>query len=194
MMKITKFLMVLLACFFMSCLGKRKAEEKKAEDKLVQQLVKKPTKKDDINNERFVLILNVLAKKDDSFQLFYTEDYMLSFNEKQRLTTRFKGSDNYQNIVFTLPKNVFPDRYRLDVGSNKEQKEIKIESLLFRYRDKEIFIPTELISKLLVPNKFIEYNQVEDTYNLLTLNIEENITYDPYFTCSPELVRLLLEL
>lgn len=186
--------MVLLACFFMSCHGKRKAEEKKAENKLTEQLVRKLTNKSDENNGQFVVIVSVLAKKDDSFQLFYTEDYMLSFNEKQRLTTRFNGSNNYQSIVFTLPKKVFPDRYRLDVGSNREQKEIKIESLLFRHGDKEIFIPSPLISKLLVPNKFIEYNQVENTYNLLTQNEGQSTIYDPYFTCSPELVRLLLEL
>ncbi|WP_345275414.1 hypothetical protein [Litoribaculum gwangyangense] len=175
-------------------MGKRKTEEKIVEDKLAKQLVREITNRNNINFEHVTVILSFLAKKDDSFQLFYSEDYMLSFNEKDMITTGFKGSNNYQSIVFKLPKNVFPDRYRLDVGSNIEQKWIKIESLQFRYGNNEIFIPQQLISKLLVPNTFIEYNEFENVYNLLTLNVEKNDIYDPYFTCSPELVRLLLEL
>lgn len=186
-------LTILLISFLISCIGRNKSEEKKAEDKLSESLVRKVINKKDIKNN-FSVILNVLAKNNDNFQLFYTEDYMLSFNEEQSITAGFLGAENYQNIIFQLPENVFPDRYRIDVGSNKEQKSIKIKSLIFRYGDKEIFIPSDLLSKMMVPNKNIEYNSFDNTYNLIALNIDGTVLYDPYFTCSPELVRLLLEL
>ncbi|MDP5158428.1 MAG: hypothetical protein NWQ07_07625 [Flaviramulus sp.] len=190
-MKIKKRLVIFILGFLISCNSKNKSEEKQVEDKLLQSLVRKGVDNKDLKNT-FLVILNVLANKNDNFQLFYTEDYMLSFNEDQSIIKLISGANDYQNIVFTLPSNVLPDRLRIDVGSNRNQKVIKIKSLLFRYNDKEVFIPSELISKLLVPNEFVNYRLGEDTYNLLTLNVEDKTIYDPAFTCSPELVRLLL--
>lgn len=190
-MKIKKRLVIFILGFLISCNSKNKSEEKQVEDKLLQSLVRKGVDNKDLKNT-FLVILNVLANKNDNFQLFYTEDYMLSFNEDQSIIKLISGANDYQNIVFTLPSNVLPDRLRIDVGSNRNQKVIKIKSLLFRYNDKEVFIPSELISKLLVPNEFVNYRLGEDTYNLLTLNVEDKTIYDPAFTCSPEFVRLLL--
>lgn len=190
-MKIKKRLVIFILGFLISCNSKNKSEEKQVEDKLLQSLVRKGVDNKDLKNT-FLVILNVLANKNDNFQLFYTEDYMLSFNEDQSIIKLISDANDYQNIVFTLPSNVLPDRLRIDVGSNRNQKVIKIKSLLFRYNDKEVFIPSELISKLLVPNEFVNYRLGEDTYNLLTLNVEDKTIYDPAFTCSPELVRLLL--
>lgn len=190
-MKIKKRLVIFILGFLISCNCKNKSEEKQVEDKLLQSLVRKGVDNKDLKNT-FLVILNVLANKNDNFQLFYTEDYMLSFNEDQSIIKLISGANDYQNIVFTLPSNVLPDRLRIDVGSNRNQKVIKIKSLLFRYNDKEVFIPSELISKLLVPNEFVNYRLGEDTYNLLTLNVEDKTIYDPAFTCSPEFVRLLL--
>ena len=76
----------------------------------------------------FEVRINVTAKKDDSFHLFYTEDGTINFNEKQSVWVEFKGSETPQDIVFKLPEDVLPTHLRMDFGVNKLQEEMKMNS------------------------------------------------------------------
>ena len=189
MIKINNII-ILALLVVLSCNNEKKEEEQKNENKLSQRILKKIENSSEIT-DFFVLTFEVQAPESDVFQLFYTEDYMLNFSENQVITTAFQGSSNYQEIIFQLPKAVFPDRLRLDVGGNIEQKELKIKSLTISYKSHRIVIPEHLIIEYLEPNGNIEYDLNSSKYYLKTTSYEGQVGFDPYFSCLPKLVRLL---
>lgn len=176
-----------------SCNNAKKEEQQKKEKQLEESILRRVKDKKDFT-DHFVVILDILAKQEDNFQLFYTEDYLLNFSVDQMLTKSFQGAENFQKVVFHLPKNVFPDRYRFDVGSNTNLKELKIKSLTIRYGKNEIVISQKLIKDYLMPNIYIEHDDASNIYYLKSVNSKGVLPYDPYFTCSPQFVRLLLDL
>ena len=70
----------------------------------------------------FTIKLNVIATKDDSFQVYYRTTGVSTYTEDKSIYTEFKGSDKPQDIVFTLPSGIIPDFIRLDFGVNKKGK------------------------------------------------------------------------
>ena len=186
----TNHIIILALLGLLSCKNEKKEQEQINENKLSQSILKKIENSSEIT-DFFVLTLEVLAPESDTFQLFYTEDYMLNFSENQVITKAFRGSNNYQKIVFQLPKTVFPDRLRLDVGGNIAQKELKIKLLKISYKSHRIVIPDHLFLDYFVPNSNIEYDLNSSKYYLKAVSYEGQISFDPYFSCSPKLVRLL---
>jgi hypothetical protein len=85
--------------------------------------------------------LDVVAHKDDSFHVFYTEDGTMNFSEDKSVWTEFKGSDESQKLIFDLPKGKIPTQLRIDYGLNKDQGEVKINSLEISYKGKSKLIP-----------------------------------------------------
>ena len=65
--------------------------------------------------------------------------------------------------------------------------EVLMQDVLF-------YIPEEMISEYLVPNIYIEYGISNSLYYLNTIDSEDYLGYDPYFTCSSKFVRLLIDL
>ena len=189
-MKITKGILILIIGLLMSCNSSKKDKQKDSEEKLIETLFRKVEIQGNVK-DYFEVSLNFLAEKDDNFQLFYSEDYFGDYSEEQSVSAGFLGTKKHQSLTFKLPKDIFPSRYRLDIGSNKEQKLIKIRSLTIRYDRNEIFIPENEINKYLIPNDFINY---VNGFHLTPLEVEGVMTYDPYFTCSPELIKIMLDL
>lgn len=192
-MKKTTYLICMLTVLFLACKNDKKEEKQKNEKELETSLLRRINNETDFT-DHFVVILEVLAEKDDGFQLFYSEDYMNDFSEKESTSTGFKGSDSYQKVVFHINKNVFPVKYRIDVGSNREQKILRIKSLKIKYSKNEIVIPEQLIKDYIIANDYIQQDEVDDLYRLNILESQGEFTYDPYFTCSPKLIKLLLDL
>lgn len=107
----------------------------KDEDKKTEQSQEAIAEK--VMDTVFTVTLNVTAKKDDSFQIYYRNADEASYLETSSFFTEFKGSDNPQDIVFRLPDGVIPDYIRMDFGVNKEQTEVKINSFKMSYFGKE---------------------------------------------------------
>lgn len=115
----------------------------------------------------FTVTLNVTAKNDDGFQVFYKEvnDDTKPFEEANAINVVFKGSDKPQDLVFTLPADVFPTNFRIDVGNNKETKEIIVNNFKMSYNNKNFeakgsaffnyFSPDEKLAKVDVPGSKI---------------------------------------
>lgn len=184
------FVLVLVVLSVYSC--NKKTEQLKLEKTLLRSL-KKNLSDSDVKNYYQVKV-NFLAEKDDNLQLFYTEDYLLSFSEKQSIRKDFKGKKEFQELVFELPKNVYPDRFRIDLGSNKAQQFIKINTITFSFKNKAISIPENFITTLFVLNNQVIFN--EDKMQLQLTDNSGHLMgiYDPYLTCSPQLVRMLFDL
>jgi hypothetical protein len=88
----------------------------------------------------FKVTLEVIAKKKDGFSLFYTEDGTNDFSKIQPIWADAKASDAPQQIVFTLPEDVFPTQFRLDLGVTPDQEDIVIKSFTMEYMDKSFRI------------------------------------------------------
>ena len=87
-------------------------------------------------DKRYKVMLDFVAKKDDSFALFYTTDGSIDFTKIEPIWVEFKGDEIMQQIVFNIPDNVVPTQLRLDVGVNKEQEEVIIRKFKMVHLDK----------------------------------------------------------
>lgn len=96
--------------------------EKKVEDKNNVELP-----------ETFDVSFNVTVLKDDTFHLLYTQDGTLNFSDDKKVALIIKGNDKPQDILFKLPKDVLPTNIRLDLGQNKDQGEMSINSIKVKY-------------------------------------------------------------
>jgi hypothetical protein len=86
--------------------------------------------------ETFNITFNLIVKKDDTFSLLYNEDKTLNFSGERLISSIVKGSDAPQDVIFKLPADVLPTNIRLDLGKNKEQDPIVVNSMKAKYFDK----------------------------------------------------------
>lgn len=118
-MKLTKILSsALIILLLASCKNDGKEEAKQDETKLP---------------ETVSVIFNIVAQKDDVFHLLYTEDSSLNFSGEKSIALRVKGSNQPQDIIFKMPEDIFPTNIRLDMGENKDQGEMTINSIKATY-------------------------------------------------------------
>jgi hypothetical protein len=89
------------------------------------------------NPKTYKVILNVIAKKDDSFHLFYSEDGTLNFPEDTSIWVNFKGSETPQDIVFELPEDVIPSLLRIDLNSYQQNESVQINGFKMKYYSSE---------------------------------------------------------
>lgn len=140
--------------------------------------------------ETFNVSFNVTVKKDDTFQLYYTEDKTLNFGDAMSVKTLVKGSDLSQEILFKLPVDVVPTNIRLDLGDNKEQGSVVMHSMKLKYFN-NIFEAKENLTKKYF---YFQENQLkyDEATSTLTLVNTEGQTYDPLMW-SNELLGVELE-
>lgn len=131
-MKTKFFLSVLLLTSTMSIIS-CKNEEKKTEENPATEVKKE-------NPKTYKVILNVIAKKDDSFHLFYSEDGTLNFPEDTSIWVNFKGSETPQDIVFELPEDIIPSLLRIDLNSYQQDESIQINSFKMKYYSSEFSV------------------------------------------------------
>ena len=118
-MKLTKILSsTLIILLLASCKNDAKQEVKEDTTKLP---------------ETVSVTFNVTVQKDDVFHLLYTEDSSLNFTGEKSIALRVKGNVQPQDIIFKMPVDVFPTNIRLDLGENKEQGEMEVNSIKANY-------------------------------------------------------------
>ena len=103
----------------------------------------------------FKVAFDLIAKKDDNFHLYYTEDNTINFTEEKSLWLPFKGSDAEQEVKFVLPEDIIPTNFRVDFGYgvNKEQSDIVLKKFKMKYFDKTFEVKDSLIFYYFYPNK-----------------------------------------
>ncbi len=95
-------------------------------------------------DETFKVVVSVVAKADDTFSLFYTEDGSTDFSKIPALWMAFKGSETVQDITYTLPEDVLPTQIRLDFGMSDKQQDIVMKEVKFLYMGREFKIPVNM--------------------------------------------------
>jgi len=88
----------------------------------------------------FRVSFDVIVKEDDNFQLYYTLDGSINFNEESSVWMPVKGSPNVQEVVFTLPDELIPSLIRIDFGHGKNENpsDVELKSFKMTYQDKKM--------------------------------------------------------
>jgi hypothetical protein len=131
----TKFiiLFILFVSVFIGCKGDANTSDPLDLTKQVQQ------------EEGFKVSLEVVVKKNDSFNLYFTEDGTIDFGKIQPISTKVIGNQSSQIVVFNIQNDVFPNEFRFDLGSNLEQDEIILKSIKFDFKGRSRkFIGSEI--------------------------------------------------
>lgn len=93
---------------------------------------------EDVLDESFNVILDVIMKKDDVIALYYTTDGTADFTKIEPIWKEVKGSELVQQVVYRLPENVTqPTEFRFDFGRNPQQEDVFLKKVTFKYIGKE---------------------------------------------------------
>jgi len=143
----------------------------------LSNLLKKPVNSE-LNSVQIVLSSKVL--KDDVFQLFYWESSESNFSIAKSVRTKVKGSTDFQEIVFDLPKLFDLQKLRLDIGENTDQNNVHIQNLKFSSNKNEYSFDKNDFKQLFAPNKYIKTAALGEYSGILGTSGEREF-YDPYF-------------
>jgi len=77
--------------------------------------------------------IDLLVRKNDSIQVFYTTDHTIKFTEKQSFWTKVEGNNKNQTIQFVFPITIQPKQIRIDLGRNTNNSEIVLNKISFSY-------------------------------------------------------------
>ena len=134
--------------------------------------------------ETFNVAFDLVIKQDDSLQLYYKDETMKDWAFDKCVTSVIKGSDNVQQVMFSLPEDVLPTELRFDLGSNKSQKEVEIKNFKMKYYEKSFEAKDTLFFQYFYPNEQIDYNRAKAIAKPLTAGDK---VYDPIFISRPVL-------
>jgi len=182
---------LMLSLVFFSFLFSCKNSPNKGDDTQESSTTEQVEKKDYIE-KTFIATLSGVFTKDDTFQLLYSETES-PYTGLQIVKKKIKGKTEMQDIVFTLPKGIYPYKFRLDVGANKEQGIIKINKLKLKYQRDEIIINGGDFLSYFKPNPWVSRVSSEE-FKLVVKDInngQRTVSYAPYFNATPKLINAL---
>lgn len=156
---------------------------KKEQSKANKEVTEKP------KSELYQVILKVKVLNDDSFQIFYKYENEAPFLEENSKWVEFKGSEETQDIIFTLPDNELPNFFRIDLGVNEKQAPIEFFALIFDYQGKKVIIDQNQLLNVMIPNECIEISNIGS--QVVLTSKDNNGVYDPLLYSEFSLQKLL---
>jgi hypothetical protein len=94
---------------------------------------KEEIKPADTGIENFRVTLKIVSTKQDNICLFYTQDGTINFKDEV-VWQSVKGNNNEQDVVFDLPKDVYPTQLRIDFGIKSESEEVVLKSIKIEHK------------------------------------------------------------
>lgn len=170
---------IILACLIVLSFA-CKNEEKKAIE------TEKPVKKEVVKDNIFRVFINIRVSEDDKFELYYVGDTPDgNFNVNERVAKYIKGSDDFQVVELSLPENIFPYKFRIDLGDNinKYETDIEIKSIIIQLNKEKIEIENELLSSFFQNNVYLEKTPLG--YKRKSVDNR----YDPFLISTPLLIK-----
>lgn len=137
-----------------------------------------------IEDKSLHIKIEAIVPKNDSFQIYWTEDGSDNFTPEKYINLDIKGSDKPQLLDFKIPEESLARQLRFDLGSNKEHVQIKLVSFKLKYMDKEFNCPIGEFWKYFGNNTSIEYDKNSAVAKLIT-NLPEG--FDPIFGGTPNI-------
>lgn len=175
MLKLLFFMLIIFSC--------KEGKEEVKEQRIPSKIVKK--------KRECKVVVKGIFPENDSFELFYEENAISNFSQENTLKKGFIGSSEPQELFFDL-EGIYPEKIRLDLGSNKNQNFIRIDNIFIIYDEEVLEINESNLFNFLTPNDYIKYQ--DGQFNLIPKEIEGLKSYDPYLYPTPELVKALIEL
>ncbi len=144
-----------------------------------------PVEKQEVAESPVQVVVNMTVKKDDVFEVFYTEDGSIDFGPKS-VRVDVQGKSESQEIVFDMPDDAKLTSIRFDVGQNPDQEEMTVDKMIIKQNDKEFEISG---------SDFFKYFNITD-YVLPTQGGSfktqtVNGVYDPFVHNKGELIMAL---
>lgn len=124
----------------------------------------------------FTIVLDVVVKKDEAFQVYYTDQTSDKFNEEQSIWIETKGSESPQKITFNLPKDFYPKMVRLDFGLKDVQEDIKLNTIEFKHFDKSVVLKGEEMAKYFRP---LDKTEIDFKTGLIKAKFENGKRIEP---------------
>ena len=175
-----KYYVLILLVSLMSCKNNSRKDSIKEGTKEIMKIKEEILTADDI----LKVHLYLKVQKDDIFEVYYTSDSVEEkFSAKRKIRKKIRGVFQKQNIVFELPINVLPYKFRIDFGQNKEQLPIEIDNIKLELNGEFIYIEQSLLESFFAFNQFIEYDS--GRINI----IEVNGKRDPFIISKALLIK-----
>lgn len=144
-------------------------------------------------NEFFSAELSVVVLKDDNFTMYFTEDGSINFTGDNAVWSGVKGKNNSQNVKFILSGEKIPTNIRFDLGMNKDQQDVILESFKLDYYGKTFEAKGSDFLKYFIQNDSIktEIDEVKGTIKFLR-NSETYLTpfYYPHQLLLDEISKI----
>ncbi len=173
-------LLLILAISFTAC--------KDNKSKQTQEPVTKTEPVVETKSDFVKITLNAVVPLDDTFVIQYTTQEDGGFKAKNKVFAKIKGSTASQDLVFNLPKEVFPTKFMLKPGT-KNFKDVIINKVIIN-NDTDVFeFDNANFNKFFNPNKYIKYNTTTNTF----VGEKKGNKYIPAFTSRPILIKRLKE-
>lgn len=109
-----------------------------------------------VNPNTFKMEVTALIKNDDELIVFWKDQSIAYFDDKNTIYNGVKGSTEPQTLVFEFPEGSIPNDIRFDISSKEDQQPVEIVSIKISQQGREFVIQKTDIDKFFTPNEFIE--------------------------------------
>ncbi|MEL1246021.1 hypothetical protein AAEO56_17235 [Flavobacterium sp. DGU11] len=131
------------------------------------------------------VVVEMVVKNDDLFQLFYTEG--TSDFGPNSIYVKVSGKAESQAIVFDLPGDAIVGNLRFDTGQNESQGEMIVNKMVVKIGDKELEISAADFFKYFTPSDYVKADPAKFSFT----GLKVDGIYDPFFSGNNELVEVL---
>ncbi|MDG1715029.1 hypothetical protein [Lacinutrix sp.] len=179
----------LVILLFVSSCGKEKKSNTKdivIEEEKTEAVTSKPKSK------ICKIFIKGIFPQNDSFELFFSELATTPFSQENTISRGFEGKKEVQELVFDLI-DFYPEKIRLDLGSNSNMKEIYLEEILINYDEETLIIDASNFIQYFTNNQFISFGE-NNKIILKVITTNEKKSYDPYLVSTPLLIKELVRL
>ncbi|MBW8198974.1 alginate O-acetyltransferase AlgX-related protein [Flagellimonas abyssi] len=136
----------------------------------------------EIQPSEIIVDIETKVLENDIFYVYYLQEGIKKWSDMQSVHQRIKGNKSYQNLRFSLPLDKPIKRIRIDIGANKNQKPIVINSITIRSEvgilkfEKDFFENFDL-------NAYATFNKDKFIPKIV------NGRYDPFLVSKPFLAQ-----
>jgi hypothetical protein len=141
----------------------------------------------EFSDGKYRIVFEGVFEEDDLMLIYYTTELEEELSAEKTLRKKIKASSSMQKIVFVLEEGQKPYNLRIDFSDNKNQKQVKLKTLLFLDKYNKIIINSKNIENYFSFNNYMTHN-IEDS--LLIGKIYNN-GYNPYFVANQSLLSIL---
>jgi hypothetical protein len=128
-----------------------------------------------IQHESTVITIDFKCLNDDIVRLFYTDNETPEFSVENMLSEHIKGKNQFQTIIFEIPKEKRLTSFRIDLGENRIETPVFIKEITINYGEQELIMSDKRLSRYFKENIYVE---TSDYYEFGRKSVDNR--YDPF--------------